>query len=179
MYWFQWEQKEAKSNFGHSDNDIATNHISWIFGKRAITTKVTNKIIDLMQTAPALVKDPEGGPNRKQCHLLWDHMGGKTETIAPDATPFYWRNGEYVMNAKISWSDNSQEEEALQWQQKCKDILTPYTLEGKASYLNYIDENLKNWQYAYYGKNYDRLRRIKSRWDPDNFFHFKQSIEPE
>jgi len=177
MHWFEWEQKEAESPFGHGKNDISQNHISWIFGKRAITTEVTNKIIDLMKEAPALIKDPKGGPRRRNCHFLWDHMGGQTETIAPDATPFYWRNGEYVMNAKICWSDPSSKDEALQWQQKAKEILTPYTIEGKASYLNYIDENLDNWQYAYYGNNYDRLQQIKSRWDPDNFFHFKQGIE--
>jgi len=29
-----------------------------------------------------------------------------------------------------------------------------------------------------YGERYERLREIKREWDPDNFFHMNQNIEP-
>ena len=35
-----------------------------------------------------------------------------------------------------------------------------------------------DWTRAYYGDNIDRLRRIKTAYDPDNIFHFEQSIPP-
>ena len=32
---------------------------------------------------------------------------------------------------------------------------------------------------ASYGENYERLVRIKSKYDPDNFFRVNQNIRPE
>jgi FAD/FMN-containing dehydrogenase len=31
---------------------------------------------------------------------------------------------------------------------------------------------------ASYGKNYDRLVKIKTKYDPDNFFRVNQNIKP-
>jgi FAD/FMN-containing dehydrogenase len=31
---------------------------------------------------------------------------------------------------------------------------------------------------ASYGGNYERLKQIKRRYDPDNLFHINQNIEP-
>ena len=34
----------------------------------------------------------------------------------------------------------------------------------------------EQWAYAYYGTNYDRLVRVRKRYDLDDFFHFQQSL---
>ena len=47
---------------------------------------------------------------------------------------------------------------------------------SSGSYQNYIDPTLHDWQRAYYGANLPRLQRIKQRRDPDDLFHFAQSI---
>ena len=47
------------------------------------------------------------------------------------------------------------------------------------SYLGYIDSELANWEQAYYGASLPRVRRIKTKFDPDSFFRFARSIPPE
>ena len=48
----------------------------------------------------------------------------------------------------------------------------------KQQYRNYPDVNFKNWQNAYYGENYARLQKVKSKYDPGNVFRYDQSIVP-
>ncbi|KAJ8078349.1 hypothetical protein PM082_000556 [Marasmius tenuissimus] len=41
----------------------------------------------------------------------------------------------------------------------------------------YIDDQLDNWQKLYYGNHYDKLKAIKSQYDPSNMFAFPTSVE--
>jgi hypothetical protein len=46
------------------------------------------------------------------------------------------------------------------------------------AYVNFMmDEGQERVRSAYRG-NYDRLARIKAKYDPDNVFHVNQNIEP-
>jgi Berberine and berberine like len=43
-------------------------------------------------------------------------------------------------------------------------------------FQNFADPELAGWAGAYYGPNYQRLVRVKARYDPASFFHFHQSL---
>ena len=43
-------------------------------------------------------------------------------------------------------------------------------------YANYPDINFSNYETRYYGKNLERLRAVKMRYDPGNWIRYEQSI---
>ena len=47
---------------------------------------------------------------------------------------------------------------------------------SERAYQNFPDPDLEDSAHAYYETNNDRLVRIKSQYDPDEFFRFPQSI---
>lgn len=115
-------------------------------------------------------------PSRSTFH--WNHTGGAISDIDPEATAYFWRAGEYVATAKIYWYDGSDTSACMAWAQRVKEQLGPFALEGKATYVNYIENPFAGWQQAYYGRNYERLREVKSQFDPGNVFGFPLGIEP-
>ncbi len=55
--------------------------------------------------------------------------------------------------------------------------LHPYSLRG-GSYINFMMEEGQDRIKATYGENYERLQKVKAKYDPENFFHINQNIEP-
>ncbi len=64
------------------------------------------------------------------------------------------------------------------WAKRCWHDLHPYGAGG--AYVNFMmDGEGEDRIRATYGKNYDRLARIKAKYDPDNFFRVNQNIHPK
>ncbi|KAK2006014.1 FAD-binding domain-containing protein [Colletotrichum eremochloae] len=176
MAWTDWvhqsEGWDPKSKVYH-------HHASFIFAEGAITPEVTAKISNLVEEATRVVGITDNNEvNDPKCHILWDHIGAETEQIASYETPFPWRKGHYVSTLKVQWTDETKRKDIMEFVCKCKAELLPYAIDKKAAYINYIDATVADWQEAYYGQNYRRLQKVKTRWDPKNFFWNWQSIEP-
>jgi len=63
-----------------------------------------------------------------------------------------------------------------QWARDYWEALHPYSAGG--GYINFMMSEGQDRIRASYRGNYDRLARIKERYDPDNTFHINQNIEP-
>jgi FAD/FMN-containing dehydrogenase len=63
------------------------------------------------------------------------------------------------------------------WARDYWEALHPHTLGG--SYINFMMEEGEERVKASYGDNYERLRKVKAKYDPENFFHVNQNIKPK
>jgi FAD/FMN-containing dehydrogenase len=102
--------------------------------------------------------------------LILDSYGGAINKRPAGATAFAHRTMLFAMQYYSSPGSGSN----LAALNRFYGAMRPY-VSGYA-YVNYIDPALATWPHAYYGSNYPRLVSIKKKYDPSNFFRFKQSI---
>jgi FAD/FMN-containing dehydrogenase len=50
--------------------------------------------------------------------------------------------------------------------------------DDRGAYVNFLVDEPERVRAAYPGATYDRLARIKARYDPDNLFRMNQNIPP-
>lgn len=107
-------------------------------------------------------------------YFVIDNLGGANDTVAPDATAFVHRNllGWFHLNAQ--WSNQELQSVRTTWANKFYEELLPYL--SPQVYQNAPDILIAHPLKRYYASNLKRLREVKREYDPNNLFHFPQSI---
>jgi FAD/FMN-containing dehydrogenase len=130
------------------------------------------------ETSAALVEHlarglPDGHP-REVSFTPW---GGAYNRVPADATAFPHRDAMFIVQHLITVSPGTataERDAARDWLGRSWELAHPWGSGG--TYANFPDPDLPDWARAYHGNNYDRLLRVKTRYDPDNFFRFHQSL---
>lgn len=104
--------------------------------------------------------------------LIFDASGGAINRVHPADTAFVHRNALFSIQYFSSWVGSGVGD--LQWNRNLYAAMRPYV--SGFAYQNYIDPDLVSWKHAYYGSNLRRLVAVKQKRDPQNVFHFAQSI---
>lgn len=75
------------------------------------------------------------------------------------------------------WTDAGGTDPNIRWTRESFAALRPELATGR--WLNYLgDDQADDAVRAAYGPNYQRLREIKRRYDPENVFHLNHNITP-
>ena len=102
-------------------------------------------------------------------------LGGEINNLEFEKNSAYpHRSFPYLSELQSYWDNASQGKSFLE---KFEEIQQLFHNAGiSAQYRNYPDINFPNWETAYFGKNYGKLQQIKSQLDPEDLFHFEQSV---
>ena len=103
-------------------------------------------------------------------------MGGNIDL--PEAaknSAFPYRSCHYVSELQTYWEAAPQGERLINAFAEVQDIF--YKNGIRTQYRNYADINFKDWEHSYYGTNYERLQKIKAKYDPDNIIRSEQSVK--
>jgi FAD/FMN-containing dehydrogenase len=109
--------------------------------------------------------------------LDFSPWGGGYNRTSADATAFVHRHDLYWLKhaTEVDPRASSAEKEAAHdWVTRSWGTVHPWGT-GRV-FPNFPDPDLGDWAQAYYGKNLDRLLRVKARYDPGSFFRFHQSL---
>lgn len=138
-----------------------------------------------------LEEEPQG-------YVIMDPYGAKMAEIPSDAIPFPHRAGNlFDIQYLVAWYDaNANEGDYIGWLRKLYAFMAAYVSENpRAAYVNYMDldlgtlslvkegsspvETARKWGEKYFLGNFERLLRVKTKFDPDNVFRNLQSIPPD
>jgi FAD/FMN-containing dehydrogenase len=105
-----------------------------------------------------------------------EHLGGAISRVGPRETAYSHRDAQHSLLVLRMWEDASHSAANIDWARRCYETAEPFL--KRAVYVNYLGEEGEGRIRAAYGSNYDRLVAIKNKYDPANFFHSNQNIQP-
>lgn len=106
----------------------------------------------------------------------FDPFGGAINRIKENATAFSQRSASYILGIWGGWIEQNEDEEIINWIRELYEKMKPFASGG--TYGNFLSKDDDNKIKASFGSNYERLQRVKRKYDPNNFFSNNQNIKP-
>jgi FAD/FMN-containing dehydrogenase len=103
-------------------------------------------------------------------------INGAVHDVAPEATAYGHREAKYATVIAGMWPDPKQNEANIRWVKDYYSALTPYSERG--GYINFAAADDADRVAANFGSNFERLRKLKGKYDPGNLFRINQNITP-
>jgi FAD/FMN-containing dehydrogenase len=103
-------------------------------------------------------------------------INGAASRVGASDTPWGYRDAVWAEVIVGVDADPKNRDKITKWAKDYWDAVHPFSAGG--AYINFMmdegDERIR----ATYGKNYDRLARLKKQYDPGNLFRVNQNIKP-
>jgi len=109
---------------------------------------------------------------------VW-YFGDRVRRIAADATAFGDRSQPWLFSIDAIWSKREEDAANVAWVHRLWSTMRPYS-NGRL-YLNFLSANEDDPQIVRDGvgrETYEKLAKIKAKYDPINFFRLNQNIAP-
>jgi FAD/FMN-containing dehydrogenase len=163
-------QSSAQNWVDHynAENAVPDVFKSWKFTPMWAPRPLPRAGIDVVRDM--LTRAPSDG-----CSFWCLGWGGAVRTAPPGGTAFFWRDPIFYAEPGAGWNGTENNGPHIAWIEQFRDAIRPYVEGG---YVNVPDRSIADWGPAYYGTHFERLRRVKSIYDPDEVFSFEQSIRP-
>jgi len=146
-------------------------HGRWYYMRSCDVAELSDEVIDItvehsMRIASPLTAFP-----------IWQ-MGGAVARAAEDSTAFNGRGVGHTFNITAMTESSDGFEQEREWAVGLWSALEPHHMD--TVYVNFLmDEGSERVREAYGGERFDRLKRLKRKYDPDNLFRLNQNIPPD
>jgi FAD/FMN-containing dehydrogenase len=141
------------------------------YWKGHFVRELPDELIDQLIERMTLLGRPPG-------EVLIESLRGAPKDVDRDTAALGYRDAAFNVSVMATWTDPGQDEESIAWARETAAAIEPWSVSG--GYANYMqaDEPLDRVRAAFGPASFDRLRALKSRYDPDNVLHRNQNIPP-
>ncbi len=141
----------------------------WYYFKSCDVSELTDEIIDITVEHSSRISSP------LTSFPIWQ-MGGAVSRVGDDESAFNGRTAGFTYNIGACTQGREGFEEEREWVRSFWSALEPW---HEGVYVNFLgDEGAERVRQAYGPQKYDRLKALKRKYDPDNFFRINQNISP-
>jgi FAD/FMN-containing dehydrogenase len=123
----------------------------------------------------SIVRSFEACPS-PMSHIIIEHLHGAASRVPMASTACTLRTIGFNVVIISQWSNADDTERGVAWARETFSALTPYL--APMRYVNYLEADTKDAAAVAYGSNLTRLRDLKTKWDPENFFHQNVNVRP-
>jgi FAD/FMN-containing dehydrogenase len=128
--------------------------------------------LSVAQTIMEWLNDSDAPMRAAQLRVL----GGAMASVPADATAFAHRSQRILVNVAAFYEGPDDKPKRQAWVEGLRDALRG---DDHAAYVNFLgDEGEARVHDAYPASTWERLARIKARYDPDNLFRLNQNVAP-
>ena len=110
--------------------------------------------------------------------ILLESLRGGPKDVDPASAALGYRDAAFNISVMASWTDPADDDKLVAWARDTAAAIEPWAVSG--GYVNYMqaDEPLDRIRAAFGPDSFDRLRALKSRYDPNNVLRRNQNIPP-
>jgi FAD/FMN-containing dehydrogenase len=155
---------------------VANTGVDWLFSPGTLTYWKSAFFTELTDAAITILVEAFERAPTELCVLLIEDFHGAVTRIDATATAYPHREPGHNLVVISQWTDPADTDACIAWSRATFEALAPYIADR--SYTNYLPADDHDRVRHAYGVNYERLVELKRRYDPDNFFHLNQNIDP-
>ena len=142
---------------------------SWYYFRSCDVAELNDEVIDTVAEHALKMKSPFTA-------FPIFHLGGAISRVDDDATAFNGRHAGHTININATTMTEEGFDEEREWSRGLWSALEPH---HTSVYVNFLmDEGEERIRQAYGADRYERLKALKRKHDPDNFFRLNQNISP-
>jgi FAD/FMN-containing dehydrogenase len=142
----------------------------WYYFRASDVDRLSDEIIDIVVDHSMRLESPMSS-------FPIFHLGGQVGRVGEDETAFSGRMAGHTLNPNGITKDKEGFDEEREW---VRELYAALEQHRTSVYVNFLmEEGEERVRQAYGPQKYDRLKELKKRYDPDNFFRLNQNIPPD
>jgi FAD/FMN-containing dehydrogenase len=139
------------------------------YWKSTFIKELSDEVIDLLVEHANRMNSPLSS-------MVIEFYGGVSGRVDPTENAFAQRQSEYDIGFMAQWQNPADDEANIKWARDASDAIQPYS--SGVYLLNFLSDENQDLVRAAFGDNYERLAKLKGKYDPENFFSLNQNIKP-
>jgi FAD/FMN-containing dehydrogenase len=140
------------------------------YWKSCVLATLNDGAIDTLIDCYARVPSPMAA-------IIIEHIHGAATRVGVSDTAFPYRSAGCNLLFLTQWTNPADTSACVEWTRASYRAMQPFMSTWR--YVNYVsDDETPGVAAEAYGPNYARLRQLKTKYDPTNFFHMNQNIKP-